>query len=47
MNYEYQILKAPGLLLGRQLDEVARDGWLLVAVVKEEDMFYYYLERQT
>ena len=49
MNYEYQIVQAPDLLTGRQLDEIARDGWRLVAIIKKivsgKDMFYFYLER--
>ena len=50
MSYEYQIVQAPRLLTGRQLDEIARDGWRLVTVIKNivngKDMFYFYLGRK-
>lgn len=43
--YKYKILEADSLINEHQLNELARDGWKLVTIIKEKDIFYFYFEK--
>lgn len=43
--YQYKILKADTLINEEQLNSLAKEGWRLVTIVKENGAFYFYFER--
>jgi len=42
---QYKILQADSLINERQLNDLAQEGWRLVTIVKEGDLFYFYFEK--
>ncbi|MBU4260930.1 MAG: DUF2812 domain-containing protein [Proteobacteria bacterium] len=42
---QYKILKADSLINEKQLNELAQEGWRLVTIVKDSDLFYFYFEK--
>ena len=43
--YQYKILKANSLINEDQLNNLAKEGWRLVTIIKENDEFYFYFEK--
>ena len=44
--FQYKILQADTLINERQLNELAQEGWRLVTIVKNENLFYFYFEKR-
>ncbi len=43
--FQYKILQADSLINEQQLNELAQEGWRLVTIVKNENLFYFYFEK--
>lgn len=42
---EYKILQADSLINENQLNELAKEGWRLITIVKNDNLFYFYFEK--
>ena len=43
--FQYKLLQADSLINEQQLNELAQEGWRLVTIVKDENLFYFYFEK--